>query len=232
MNRLFKLGVIAGLFAVLYGCGGSGSGLINVPNPRVRFANLMPGIASAKAQVGADVISSDIPFGTVSDYAITPNGNKDLTVGDTTFSNLATLADQLYEENTRYTGIAYGSAVRTILRLTQDDSQTGNGTVGIRVVNAAEGAAAMDMYITGTGDPLPGTESFNAVTVGTASDYSLVPMIGTNQYRLRVFADGDTSTALVDQVLTIEERDRVTVIVYADPSQPSGFNALLIHESL
>src|SRR6478672_5237223 len=105
MTKISQIMVGCAAALALFGCGGTGNGILNVPNPRVRVANVMPGIASAKAKVGNDTISSNIAFGAVSDYTVTPNGNKDLSVGDSTFSNLATLSNQLFETQRRYTGI-------------------------------------------------------------------------------------------------------------------------------
>ncbi|MBC8064784.1 MAG: DUF4397 domain-containing protein [Chlorobia bacterium] len=232
MNRIATIGIVTGVAALLVGCGGSGNGLVNVPNPRVRFANVLPGIASAKAKVGSDEISANIPFGTVSTYAITPNGNKDLTVGDATFNNLATLANQLYETNKRYTGVGYGTAPRTILLLEENESQSGTNTISMRAVHAGQGGANVDVYLSAVGDPLPANPAFDGVAVGSTTSFSAAPVIGTNQYRVRVYADGNTSTVLVDQTLVIQPRDRVSVIVYTDAGQASGWNALLLKENI
>ncbi len=232
MNRIASIGLAAIIGLGLIGCGGDGDGLINQPNPRVRLANLMPGINNAMARVGSDTISETIAFGTVSDFAITPNGNKDLTVGDSTFDNLATLSDQLFELNRRYTAVAYGTTPRTIILLEDDESGVSNDDVAIRAVHAAQGAANVDVYISAPGDPLPAAPAMNALAPGTASDYSITDVGGTNTYRIRVFADGDTTTALVDQTIAIDPGERVAVIVYADSGQASGFNALVFQESI
>lgn len=232
MTKLATFGLVAGIATLLVGCGGSGNGLVNIPNPRVRFANVLPGIANAKAKVGPDEISVNIPFGTVSDYAITPNGNKDLTVGDSTFNNLATLANQLFETNKRYTGIGYGTTPRTILLLEENESQSGNDTISLRTVHAAQGAVNVDVYLSAVADPLPANPAFDNLAAGSMTTFSSVAVIGTNQYRVRVYADGNTSAVLVDETLVIQPRDRVSVIVYADGGEPSGFNALLLKENL
>ena len=230
MNRLVNLG-LAAVAALLVGCGGSGNGLINVPNPRVRFANVLPGIASAKSQVGQDTISADIPFGTVSDYAITPNGNKDLTVGDSTFSNLATLSNQLFETNKRYTGIGYGAAPRAILLLEENEDQAVNNTVAIRAINAFQGSPSLDVYVSAPADTLPASPAFDAVAATNITSSVEVSSASGTSYRIRIFADGNTSTALVDKNITINTRDRVALVVYADVGQTSGYNILVLKEN-
>lgn len=199
------------------GCGGNGNSLINVPNPRVRFANLMPGIASAKAKVGSDTISSDIPFGTVSDYAITPNGTKDLTVGDSTFNNLSSLTNQLFETNKHYTGVGFGTATRGILLLEENESAASANTVAIRIAHASEGFSAMDVYITdaAAGNSLPASPSFASVATGTTTTYTnLAVGLGTTQVRIRVYAAGQTSTPVLDTNIPFDERQRATIAVY------------------
>ena len=232
MNRFATIGLAAMIALGLLGCGGSGDGLTNTPNPRVRLANLMPGIPNAMARVGSDTISETIGFGTLSDFAITPNGDKDLTVGDSTFDNLATLADQLFENSERYTAIAYGTTPRAIILSEDDKSGVSTDNVAIRAVHAAQGANNVDVYLSAPGDPLPAAPAIDALGVGSSSDFSIVDVGATNTYRVRVFADGDTTTALVDQTIAVEPGDRVTVIVYADAGQGSGFNALVYQENI
>jgi hypothetical protein len=231
MNRIATMGLVAGIAALLVGCGGSGNGLINVPNPRVRFANVLPSIVSAKSQVGSDTISAAIPFGSASDYAITPNGNKDLTVGDSTFSNLATLSNQLFETNKRYTGIGYGTTPRAILLLEENESNSVNDTVAIRAINANQAAPSLDVYISAPADSLPAAPAFNAVAVAAITTSEEVSSASGTSYRIRVYADGDTTTALVDKNITITTRDRVALVVYADAGQASGYNILVLKEN-
>ncbi len=232
MNRILNLGMAVGLAALVVGCGGSGSGLVNQPNARVQFANLMPGITSAKAKVGDDTISDDIPFGAVSDNAITNNQSKDLTVGDTTFDNLATLPNQVFQVEHRYTGVGYGTAPRAILLIDHNKSQAANGTVAIRATHVAQGAGAMDVYLSAVGDSLPASPSFDALAEAGTSSFSELPVTGTNEYRIRIYADDDTTTALVDKTVVIQSRERYSAILFADAGEASGYNIVLVKESI
>lgn len=232
MNRITNLGIVIGLAALITGCGGGGNGLTNQPNARVQFANLMPGIASAKAKVGEDTIGDNILFETVSDNAITSNSSKDLTVGDTTFDNLATLEDQVYQVEHRYTAVGYGTSPRAILLIDHNKDEATNGTVGIRATHAAQGAPAVDVYLSAVGDSLPASPSFDALAVAATSSFSEVPVTGTNEYRIRIYADGNTTTAIVDKTVTIDPRERWSAIVYTDAGETSGFNVLMVQESI
>jgi|GEM_PF-5759088 len=237
MRRLI-LGLAAASLAIaIVGCGGSGNGIVNVPNPRVRVANLMPNIPNAKSQVGSDTIggASGIDFGTVSDYAITNNGNKDLSVGDSTFNNLATLSNQLFETQKRYTGIAYGTAPRTILLLDEDKNSASGGSVSLQTINAAQGQGAFDVYVTdstGSGT-LPATPSFPNIGVGIISSFADVPAAGGPlSARIRVYATGQTTTALVDKTVLLDSQERAAIVVYADPSAGSGLNVIVLKENI
>lgn len=216
MVHLPKIGLAIGLAAVIAGCGGDGDGLTNTPNPRVRFANVMPGITSAKAQVGSDVISDNIPFGSVSDYAITPNGTKDLTVGDSTFNNLATLSDELFELDKRYTGIGFGTAPRTILLLTESEDQAPSDTVAIKFVHADQSLGNVDVYIYLDGASLPGAPSFANVPMGTitASHVNLPVATDPANVRVTVYPAGTTTTALYNGVTVVPRRNRVAFVFY------------------
>ena len=231
MVHLPKLGAAICLAALIAGCGGDGDGLTNTPNPRVRFANVMPGITSAKAQVGADVISSNIPFASVSDYAITPNGTKDLTVGDSTFSNLATLPDQLFELDKRYTGIGFGTAPRTILLLTESETQAPSDTVSVKFVHADQSLGNVDVYVYVDGNPLPGAPSFANVPMGsiTASHVDLPVTTDPANVRITVYAQGTTTNALFNGVVVVPRRDKVALVFY---ETASASDILVLKENL
>lgn len=216
MNRLFVIGAASVMIAGLIGCGGSGNGITNTPNPRVRLANVMPGIASLQGQVGDDIITSGLAFGAVSDYRVTDNGNKDLTVGDSTLDNLASIDDTLFETEKRYTGIAWGeTGSRALIKFQHNKDATANATTGIRLINAAQGAGGVDVYISAPADPLPGSPAFTNVTEGSISDHSIVVAVpGNNNYRIRVYPTGTTTTAIVDETIVVEERARVAVVLY------------------
>jgi hypothetical protein len=191
----------------------------------------MPGIASAKAQVGADVISSNIPFATASDYAITPNGTKDLTVGDSTFNNLATLADQLFELDKRYTGIAFGTAPRSILLLTENEDQAPSDTVAVKFVHADQSLGNVDVYVYLDGGALPGAPSFTNVPMGSITASHVNLPVGTDpaNVRITVFATGTTTNALFNGVQVIPRRDKVALVFY---ETASGSDILSLKENL
>jgi hypothetical protein len=233
MNKISQVMVGCAAALALFGCGGKGNGIINVPNPRVRVANVMPGIATAKAKVGDDTISSSIAFGAVSDYTVTGNGNKDLSVGDSTFSNLATLPNQLFETQRRYTGIAYGSSTRAIILLDEDKSAGPSNAVAFQIVHAAQGASNVDVYLSAPGDPLPASPSFANVAAGSISDFSEFGISGSPaNVRIRVFAAGTTVNPIVDTNLAFEEKSRHAIVIYSDSGQTSGFNVLTLKENV
>lgn len=218
---------------ILAGCGGTGNGLINVPNPRVRVANVMPGITTAKAKIGDDTISSSIPFGTVSDYTVTVNGNKDLSVGDSTFDNLATLSGELYETQRRYTGIAYGTSPRSIILLDEDKSNAPANSVAFQFVHAAQGAPNVDIYVNNPGDPLPASPAIANVAAATISDFTEFGITGSPaNVQIRVYVAGTTTNPIVDKNLAFEARTRHAVVIYPDSGQTSGFNAFTLKENV
>jgi hypothetical protein len=216
MVHLPKIASVCALAVLLAGCGGDGDALTNTPNPRVRFANVMPGITSAKAQVGADVISSNIPFGTVSGQAITPNGTKDLTVGDSTFNNLATLSDQLFELDRRYTGIGYGETPRQILLVEDNEDIAPSDTVSVKFIHANQDIANVDVYVYLDGASLPAAPSFTNMASGSvASQHVDLPVVSDPAtVRVTVYPAGTTVGALFNGVISIPRRNRFGLIFY------------------
>ena len=234
MRRIFALLAAASATLLLTGCGGSGNGILNIPNPRVRFVNAFPDVATAKAQVGSDVVTSGVALGSVSDYIVTDNGNKNFTAGQSTFSDLATLANELYETQKRYTGIGWGQTTRAILLLEEDKSQATNNTISLRTVNVGEGLGAVDVYVqdsTGSGT-LPVSPSFANVAEGATSTRADVSSPGAFSARVRVYAAGQTTTALLDNTVLLDSRERASLVVIKDPNATGGLRLLVLREDI
>lgn len=206
--------------ASLVGCGGGGSGIINVPNPRVRFFNAFEGVTNANARVGTDVVAGGTlgttAYGQVSEYAITENGTKDFTAGQTTFNDLATLSNQLFEENRRYTAIGYGAdGSRQILLVQENELDAATNTVEIRVAHAAQSVGNVDIYVSpGAGSPLPGTATAANVAPGAVSDFFSLAAGASTELRVRVYAAGDTTTPLFDNTLTVGSTERYLLVAH------------------
>ena len=56
-----------------------------------------------------------------------------------------------------------------------------------------------------------------------------MPTIGTNQYRVRVYADGNTTVALLDKTIVVQPRDRYTMVIYTGAA---GLASLELKENL
>lgn len=204
---------------LIAGCGGSGTGLINVPNPRVRFTNGFEGLGTVNVRVGVDIVGVSIPFGTSSDTAIVRNGRRDVTVGTTTFEGVASVQQFLFETDKRYTAVGYGaSGNRSILIVADDKTKSTNDTIALRAIHAAPKIGPVDIYVTtvASGDALPTNPTVPGVAVGTATDYLIVPTNGqsTLQLRIRIYKAGQTSGPLTDTQITPNTTERYTAIAY------------------
>lgn len=199
------------------GCGGGAGGDISGIDPKTRFVNAFPGVTSAKAAMGSVVLGDDIAYGTSSDYGSTNNERKDLTAGESSFDDLATLADEVYSNNHRYTGVGFGTAGnRTIVRLDSNRDDAPSHKVSLRLFDAISGPGSVDVYFTlaSAGNNLPGSPSIAGVVRGTVSNYYNLEVgsESTVNVRVRVFAAGDRQTPLEDRTLNLVANYRGTAI--------------------
>lgn len=213
---------LAGL--ALAGCGGGGNGPLNIPNPRITFVNAFQGVATANFEVGNDT-ASGVAYGQASQPIITNHGTKDVSAGETTFNDLVTLTNQLFEQDKRYTVLGWGgSGARALALFENDKSQSPVNTISVRAINGSPAAGNVDIYVTdnASGGGLPGTPSIANVAAGTASAYVTVPDTGAITIRVRVFAAGNTTTALGDTTFALSDRTRISLVTFDQTLPPLG----------
>lgn len=216
--RLYKFILAALLLSALAGCGGLANGLLNIPNPKVTPINAFDGVPLANFAVGSNMSPSSIAFGTAGNPIITTNGRKDINAGTTTLNDLATLPNQLFEQNVRYIALGYGGlGTRAISFFTVDKSKPSFGNIAFRIINGASTLGNLDVYVTdnaGLGT-LPVSPTVANVPVGEASIYQNFPDGGgTITIRVRVYAAGDRTTPLLDKTYTIINQLRVSLVAY------------------
>jgi hypothetical protein len=221
-KQILAFAVLAGLA----GCGGSGNGVLNIPNPRIIPVNAFDGVPTANFEVGTDTSVTPVAFGTAGDAIITVNGTKDVSAGATTFNDLVTLPSQLFEQSQRYTVVGYGGSGSRALGVFQNNkSQSASTTVSFRAINGSANAASVDVYVTNSadGNTLPATPEVSALALGAASAYVTLP--DSSQaitIRVRVFAAGDRTTALADTTFNLDDRERVSLVTFDSVSPSVG----------
>ena len=154
-SKLFILPAAALAFA-LAGCGGSGNGLVGLHNPRIRSVNDFPDVTAVSSAVDTTPMLTSQAFGATSAYVIIVNGNRNISFNDVSGGTSIPLVNQtsLLQTDSYYTAIGTGSGGggRHIILLT-DGAIIASNMTKVRVVNADESDASVDVYFTSTSTP-------------------------------------------------------------------------------
>ena len=196
MRSKIFLWPLVGLALAVAGCAGSGNGLVGLHNPRIRTVNDFPDVTAVSSAVDTTPMLTSQAFGATSAYVIIVNGNRNISFNDVSGGTSIPLVNQtsLLQTDSYYTAIGTGSGGggRHIILL-EDGQVIASNMTKVRVVNADEDDASVDVFFTSTSTPdLTGqTPQITDLAFGTApADYiNFTP--GT--YKVWVTAHGSTS---------------------------------------
>lgn len=210
---LAAAGMATLLMGALGACGGGG------PDPtkaRVRFVNASGGYAALDAWVDDKKRFASVVYGQTASYAdIDPqNAETTITRADST-TPLLTLTPQL-KKDLHYTLLAYGGegALKTVL-LDESAAEADSGKAKLRVFNAAQDAGALDIYLTGSEEPIGTAVALRAgAELGKLTDFSTVDAGDKISWRLRVTAAGDRTDMRLDlSGLALASRSVNTLVI-------------------
>jgi hypothetical protein len=220
-------GVAALAMASMSGCGGGG------PDPtkaQVRFVNASGGYAALDVWVDDKRRFSSVTYGESAAYAgIDPqNAETTVTRAEST-SPLLTLTPELKKDK-HYTLLAFGGegALQTVL-LDENVGEPDSGKARIRVFNAAQDAGALDIYLTGSDEPIGTAVALRAgAELGKLTDFSTVDAGDKVSWRLRVTAAGDRADLRLDLSGLKLPSKGVTTLVVAPTAGGVLVHALLL----
>jgi hypothetical protein len=158
---------------------------------QVRVAHLAPDAPNVDVYVNSDLILTDVPYTTISDYLPLPAGTQQVTVyatGETTSPVIDTPVE--LAAGGAYTVAAVGLVADDSLtaQVYQDDLRSpDSGNAKVRVVHASPDAGPVDVI------PRGGQALVEGLTFPDASPYAEVP---AGSYTLDVNAAGTKKTAL------------------------------------
>lgn len=210
MKKRTLLGLMAGLpvSGVLTACGGNNSG-----NASVRLVNASPGYSALDLYVDDSKKVSNVAYGEASSYASIDTGSFDTALTVTGSSTELTTTSRTYDGDTSYAVVAYGwdGSLKSVL-VTEDQDDADSGSMYFRVLNTSTDAGTVDVYLTAEDDSLDSaTAVASSVGGGKSTSYSTVD---SGTYRLRVTAEGDTSTVLLDvSDVTVSSKGVYTLIL-------------------
>jgi hypothetical protein len=228
--RMFRLSLAALCLAslVLAGCGKSGN---NNGNAQLRILNAFSEATALNVSVASIAIATGLPFQGLTQYISATSGTPLITVGVS--GATTTLINTMYNvsSGTNYTYVVYGPLTGVAAILGNDAfADPGSGFFALRVLNAAPGSGAVDVYLTAPGADLASSApSLSNVAYGVTSAFSPIP-IGTS-FEIRVTTTG-TKDLLFDSIpKTFAEHSGTDLVVFTKGSGKLVNVALLNHDS-
>jgi hypothetical protein len=216
-SKLFFL-PLAALAIAIVGCGGEGQGIVGIHNPRIRAVNDFSDLTAVSASVETVDLLTSQAFGAASAYAIVEDGNRDITFSDVSGATSLPLVtdNELLETEKYYTAIGTGSGVSGRLIILLEDTQIiESNMTRVRLVNANQDQANVDVYFTSTATPdLTGqTPQVNSLAF---TDNSVYTSFTPGTYKMWVTADGSL-TPLTSQNVTLTTNTVITFVVAESP---------------
>jgi hypothetical protein len=229
IGRRRVLGALAlGLAATLAGCG---SGNNDNGTAQVRLVNASPGYASLDFYLDSSTTASisNVATGAASDYINVSSGAHASTLDPNGTTTVAQSQSRTFAGGNSYTILAAGwqGALYTF-QLTDNEPAPDSGQAKVRVINAAQDAGPVDVYVTAANDALTSTTPDNggtAIVVNSLTNYVEHPA-GT--YRIRVTPSGDKLDAdvLLDLPNITLSDQQITTIVLVPTSGGVLVNAI------
>ena len=203
----------------LAGCGGEGVGA-SANNTRIRVLNLIPDAASMQLQLDDDTpIVSGLPFEGIAEYQTVTDGLREFKVSvDNGASLLIDITGTLLL-GVDYTYIVFGPVEAAHSTLVVDTTilLPDGGTFAMRVINLANTAAAVDIYLTNPGVDLAAT----APVLRGAPYTQVTPFLAvTNQanFEFRI-TPNNTKNVVFDALnINFDDKSIVQMVVFATGS--------------
>lgn len=175
------------LSLALVSCGSKNSG---GGNAKIRVVNVIPDAAAISLQLNTDTaLVNALPFQGLTQYLSTGTGSREFKVsanGGTSFAIDTTLS--IGANNYSYIVYAPVASAQGLLVLETGFTTPNSGTFNFRVINAAAGIGAVDVYLTVAGADLNSTSpTVSNVGVGVIGP---VVTVNTGSYELRLAATG------------------------------------------
>ena len=217
-SKLFLL-PLAALAIAIVGCGGAGNGIVGIHNPRIRAVNDFSDASAVSATVDTTDLLTSQAFGATSAYAIETNGNRTITFTNVSGSSSIPLVSQtpLLETEKYYTAIGTGSGAggRHIILL-EDGQVLANNIAKIRVINADEDAASVDVYFTSTATANLTGQTPQLTNVGFTAVVNDYINFTPGTYKVWITPNGST-TPITSQNVTLSA-NTIRTLVFAKTS--------------
>jgi uncharacterized protein DUF4397 len=211
---------------VLASCGGSSDS----GDAKMRIVNAFPEAAAIDVTVAGTSIAKSLPFQGLTPYNSISGGSQTFTVSVS--GTPTTLVNTTYNTsgNNNYTYVVFGPNTAVGAVLANDaSSDPGSGFFSIRIINAAAGVGAVDIYLSAPGADITATApAVSGVAYGVISAYTAVA-IGTN-FELRITPTGTKDVVYDSAARQYPERSITDLVVFSKGSGKLVNVALLNHD--
>jgi hypothetical protein len=211
----------------LTGCSKSGS---SSGSAQLRILNAFSEAPALNVTVASNPVASGLPFQGLTQYMNIDSGTPMFTVGVTGAST--TLINTTYNVGSAsYTYVIFGPLTGVGAILGNDAfNDPGSGFFSVRIVNAAPGLSAIDVYLTAPGaDISSSAPSLGNVSYGVTSAF--VPIATGASFEIRVTPTGTKEVIFDSTPKTFAEHSGTDIVVFAKGSGKLVNVALLNHDS-
>ena len=229
--RMYRL-LFAALCVVsllLTGCSKSGSG--NSGDAQLRILNAFSEAAALNVTVASTAIATGLPFQGLTQYTSISSGTPMFTVSVAGAST--TLINTTYNVGSggKYTYVVFGPLTGAGAILGNDAfNDPGNGFFSVRVVNAATGSSAVDIYLTAPGaDISSSAPSLVNISYGVTSAFA--PIATSASFEIRVTPTGTKEVIFDATPKTFAEHSATDLVVFGKGSGKLVNVALLTHDN-
>lgn len=210
------------------GCSDDAVTTAPIQEARVRVLHASPDAPSVDVLVDGQVVLTNMPFKAFSAYLAVPAGARNLRVRATADPNLVVMdVTPTLAASTDYTLIARNLVASIEPWLLTDDTTTpATGQFKLRLVHAAPGAPAVDIYVTTPGADLSvSTPILTDLPYAGASSYLAVP---ADTYRVRICPANTKTVAIDSGALTLTAGQIRTAVAVDSPDGGAPFGAVVL----
>lgn len=204
-------GGFAAALLLLASCGHSDNPAIRVLNVSEDYTDLNVWVGNASETPTV----ADVTTGNLSTYAAVPSGSQTLyfTEGSNTQTAALSSETESFTAGEHRTYVTYGNNGE-FAEFEIDDNTTppGGGNASVQVLDTANDAGALDVYLTSSGGSLTGaTPNFTALSTGNAAPFS---SIASGTYELSVTGTGNSSDVRLQVPnITLKGGEVATVVI-------------------
>jgi hypothetical protein len=211
-----------GVAALLLACGGGP----DRSKANLRLVNATSGYEKLDLLVDGSRRFSEVAVGATDRYVeLDPDEADSVLTRPGSSTPLVSLTPAVKEDK-HYTLLAYGSEGELKTVLLDDNADAESGKARLRVVNAAPGAGNVDVYVTGTDEPLSSAVALQAgAAVGTVGGYTT---LNAAIWRLRITGAGDKTDLRLDVSGVALSRGQVATLVVKPSAGGLLVNALVL----